>query len=46
MCDVRTPPSDNKTEMKVSVFVSKTGACLKNGELYTKSIYMRATNGE
>jgi hypothetical protein len=22
MCDVRTPPSDNETEMKVSVFVS------------------------
>jgi hypothetical protein len=45
MCNVRTPPSDNKTEMKVSVFVSKTGAYLKNGELYAKSIYMRATNG-
>jgi hypothetical protein len=32
MCDVRTPPPDNETEMKVSVFVSKAGAYLTRTE--------------
>jgi hypothetical protein len=38
MCDVRIPPSDNKTEMKVSVFVSKISAYLKMG-YYTQKVY-------
>jgi hypothetical protein len=45
MMYVRTLPPDNETEMKVSVFVSKTSACLKMWKLYAKSIYKRARNG-
>jgi hypothetical protein len=39
MMHVRTLPPDNETEMKVSVFVSKTSACLKKCGNYTRKVY-------